>query len=519
METPLVQGDHVTSLLIMTGIALYVLGQLAIGVWVSGFIKTEDDYLLAGRSLGYTLATFSIYATWFGSETCIGTAGKIFGGGLSAGNADPFGFAVGLFLAAVLFAVPLWKRGLTTLADLFRVRYSQSVERIVVVILVPTSIMWAAAQIRALGEILVSAANLGWNPRVELECAIILATAVIMIYTASGGLMADAWTDFIQGLALMIGLAILTIMIFVHFGGPIAAYSHVTWERANLFGGNESFWVQLDGWAIPICGCVVAQELVSRMMAARSPQVAQRSGMVAAGLYLLVGLMPVTAGLLGPTLLPDLDPEFGDRVLPMLAQRHLPLFLYILFIGALVSAILSTVDTALLVSSSLVSHNLILSVWPKLSETAKVRVARVGVVVAGVLAYLIARQAERVYDLVVSASELGASATFVIVVMGLFTRIGGPAAALASVFAGTAVYIYGTFVYDTEFHPKVAGQESLWDVTFLLSLAAGLGAYFTIALVEWLLGRGPAANTTPTSPAAPESAGPNATEAPPGEAF
>ncbi len=65
------------------GIMAYVLLMLLVGFWVAKSIKTDDDYFLAGRSLGPMLATFSIFATWFGAETCIGTAGAVYQYGIS----------------------------------------------------------------------------------------------------------------------------------------------------------------------------------------------------------------------------------------------------------------------------------------------------------------------------------------------------------------------------------------------------------------------------------------------------
>jgi Na+/proline symporter len=63
-----------------------------------------------------------VFATWFGAETCVGSAGRVYAGGLSASSADPFGYALCLLLFALVFAIPLWKRKLTTIADLFRTR-------------------------------------------------------------------------------------------------------------------------------------------------------------------------------------------------------------------------------------------------------------------------------------------------------------------------------------------------------------------------------------------------------------
>ncbi|WP_255211217.1 hypothetical protein [Methylogaea oryzae] len=60
------------------------------GIVVTRRIRNESDYLLAGRSIGFGLGTFTVFATWFGAETCIGAAGAIYENGLSGGSADPF---------------------------------------------------------------------------------------------------------------------------------------------------------------------------------------------------------------------------------------------------------------------------------------------------------------------------------------------------------------------------------------------------------------------------------------------
>ncbi len=87
----------------LIGICIYVIFMIGIGFYFSRKITSDDDYFLAGRSLGPGLATFSIFATWFGAETCIGTAGAVYRNGLSGAHADPIGYAiclviVGLFL-------------------------------------------------------------------------------------------------------------------------------------------------------------------------------------------------------------------------------------------------------------------------------------------------------------------------------------------------------------------------------------------------------------------------------------
>src|SRR5688572_24363712 len=96
------------------GILVYVILQLVIGAAVSWKIRSESDYIVAGRRLGYMLGTFTIFATWFGAETCIGAAGEIAENGLSGGAADPFGYALCLLLLGIFYARPLWRLKLTT---------------------------------------------------------------------------------------------------------------------------------------------------------------------------------------------------------------------------------------------------------------------------------------------------------------------------------------------------------------------------------------------------------------------
>src|SRR5690606_24906524 len=201
---------------------------------------------------------------------------------------------------------------------------------------------------------------------------------------------------------------------------------------------------------------------VARVVATRSPQVAQRSFLAAGGVYLLVGLIPVALGLSGAVMLPGL--EYPEQVLPLLAQQHLSPILYTLFAGALVSAILSTVDSTLLVSASLVSHNVIVPRNPGMSEAAKVKVARLCVAAFGVVAYVLALHAEGVYALVEQASAFGSAGVVVVVAFGLFTPFGGARSAVAALLTGVVVWVMGSYILELPF-------------AYLAALAGAAAAY------------------------------------------
>lgn len=154
-------------------------------------------------------------------------------------------------------------------------------------------------------------------------------------------------------------------------------------------------------------GSLVAAEAVARILASRSETIARNATVVAGCSYLLIGLIPVTLGLMGSVLVPGLSES--EQILPTLAERYLPTVVAVVFSGALVSAILSIIDSALLVAASLVSHNIVVQLRPDLDERRKVMVARGFVALFGILAYLMAFRAERVYELVEQASAFGSS--------------------------------------------------------------------------------------------------------------
>lgn len=442
-------------------VLFYIVLQLVLAFLVSRRIQNEDDYLLAGRSLGYGLSTFTIFATWFGAETCLGAAGVTYRHGMAGNAADPFGYTLCLVLMGTVFAVPLWKRKLTTLADLFRRRYGASAERMAVLLMVPTSVMWAAAQIRAFGQVLAASST------ASVDLTVTIAALVVIIYTTSGGMWADAVTDLLQGIVLIIGLVILSAaMLMAVQSTQIAA---IPADQLSLLAPGDSLFSVLEKWTIPIIGSVVAQELAARVLAARSPQVARTSVFLAAGLYLLVGLMPVGLGLLGTQLLPGV--EHPEQILIIEAQHYLPTWLYVVFAGALVSAILSTVDSALLVSASLVAHNIFVSLRPEMAEARKIMLNRAGVVVFGVLAWVLALFAEGVYELVEQASALGSSGIFITMVFGLFTSFGGIRSALAALVTGFAVYVVGSLFFSVAY-------------PYITSLAAALSIYVVVGWGE-----------------------------------
>ncbi len=459
---------------ILGAIIAYVAVQFAIGAWVSRRMTSDEDYIVAGRSLGTGLVAFSVFATWFGAEAIQVSAGEIYEKGLSGALVDPFGYGFAVIIVGLLLAAPLWRKGITTFADMIRARYSPATEKLFVLVLLPGSIFWAAAQIRAFGQILSSSAGL------EVGTAIVLAGLLIGGYSVIGGLLADAITDVVQGLAVIVGLLVLTYAVMAHMGGFQQSLAAIEPRRLDVFAsGGESPLARIEKLAITICGSIVSVELISRFLGAKSVGAARRGTLIGGALYLAVGLIPIFLGLVGPSLIKGLQET--EQIVPKLAEAYLPAAAYALFLGALVSAILSVVHAALHAPAAQLSHNILIRLIPGISAKAKLWSVRLTVLALSVVALFLARSVDQIKDLVETASAFGSAGAFVVAIFGIFTRIGGPASAITSLLTGILMWVWCKYVFGIK-------------IPYLTGLAAALLVYLVVA---WLEGRDNARNLMP----------------------
>lgn len=199
---------------------------------------------------------------------------------------------------------------------------------------------------------------------------------------------------------------------------------------------------------VPILGSLMSQELVSRVVASRSSSIAYKSSIIAGLIYICVGSMPVLVGILGHHFYPNATE--ADSIMPMMAKAQLPFFLYVIFIGALVSAILSTVDSTLLAVSALVSHNLVMPMKPNLNERQKVILARGGVFISGLIAYGIAFTTDSVTELVETASSLGGPTILVMTSFALFSKRGNALSAYLAMSFSIGTWFLTHFVFESE---------------------------------------------------------------------
>jgi Na+/proline symporter len=447
----------------LLAILAYVAVQFAIGAYVSRSISTASDYIVAGRTLGLPLIAFAVFGTFFGSEALTATSASVYADGLAGALVDPFCYGLGIILAGLLLATRIRSLNLTTFADFFAQRFSPTIEKLVVLVLLPGSLFWAAAQVRVFGVILNAEAGLG------LPAAVLLAAIVVGLYAVVGGLLADSVTDVLHGAVVMAGLVVLGAAVVMALGAAGGSLTKLPADRLVVVASDVSVLSIVEKIAIPICGTLVAVELISRYLGARTPAVAATGTVIGGVLYIAFGLIPIALGLAGAQLIPGLTDT--EEIVPRLAATYLPATLYVLFVGAIVSAVLSTVHATLHAPAAHVAHNLLGNMIGPPESLRALWATRATVGALSVVAYALAASSDTIKELVETASAFGSAGVLVTLLFGLFTRFGGPSAALVTILVGIVAWSGAKYALAIQ-------------APYLLALAAALLTYVVVGLTE-----------------------------------
>jgi Na+/proline symporter len=164
--------------------------------------------------------------------------------------------------------------------------------------------------------------------------------------------------------------------------------------------GNWIDWIHV--WMTLGIAAIAATPIIQRALSARTEAVAQNSFYVATALYLGIGVIPIILGLVASVTMPNLDDP--NAVLTKLAVEHLHPVLVVIFVGAILSSIMSTSDSVLLGVASVVSTNLLPLVRKHPDSALRLRVARIAIPIAGLLATYVAFSASRVVEVLIDAA-------------------------------------------------------------------------------------------------------------------
>jgi SSS family solute:Na+ symporter len=454
-------------------VVIYLLGTLALGVWAGTRIKNTTDFAIAGRSLPLVMVVTTTFATWFGAETVMGIPARFVQGGLNAVVEDPFGAGTCLVLVGLFFAAKLYRQNLLTIGDFYRQRFGKGVEIFCSVAIILSYLGWVAAQITALGLVF----SVLTDGAMSETAGMIVGTLAVLVYVVVGGFLAVAWTDFIQMIVLVIGLAVIAVFAADLAGGADQVFAMATqadlWKFLPAPTFTDIAFFIAAGLTMML-GSIPQQDVFQRVMSARNAPTARNGAVIGGVSYILFAFVPMfivasAVVVMGSSAM-DLAKDDYQRLLPTFVLTKMPLFMQILFFGALLSAIKSTSSATLLAPSTSFVENILKNVRPHMSDQQQLLAMRFTIVVfaALVLAYAIAMQGTTIYELVSSAYQVTLVGAFVPLVTGLYWKRATTQGAVFSLVAGVGTWIL--------FFPQVSMLGELFpgQLAGLLAAFAGM---------------------------------------------
>ncbi|MBP7272889.1 MAG: sodium:solute symporter family protein [Saprospiraceae bacterium] len=420
-------------------IICYLIATIAAGWWASRFVKTTQDFVVAGKQLPMIVVASGLFATWFGSETVMGASSAFLENGILGIIEDPFGAALCLFLIGLLIARPLYKHNLLTFSDFFRWRFDRKTEFASAIAMVPSYFGWIAAQLVALAIVLQVIAG------VPLFLGIFICTCVVVFYTFIGGMWSVSVTDFIQAIAIIIGLLILMIELLIEVGGfkPLVAQAPENFFQFFPNPNPTDIINYIAAWMTIALGSIPQQDIFQRVMSAKSERTAVYASYLSSLMYLSVAFIPLIIAWCGKTLYPDIYTNSdAQNMLPLMVLRHSNIYLQILFFGALLSAILSTTSGAMLAPATVIGENLVRPYFNNLTDRQLLRIMRWSVLGVAMVSAMMANMNSNIYELVGSSSALSLVSLFVPLIAGLYWKRASAVGAIASMVAGMGVWLF-----------------------------------------------------------------------------
>lgn len=415
------------------GIIAFLIATLGIGLYASKQIKGDSvNFLVAGRGLTLPLAAATLMAQSVDSNATLGNTDLASEFGFWAGASLPLGLALCLFLTALFFAKPMNRMGLITLPDFYRVKYGRTTEWVAAVLMVLSFSFLLAGNLVAGGYLFQTFLGMSYT------VGVMLLAAIVLIYTASGGLFAVAYTDSIQVLIALVGSLCLFGYIGLNFGfnipagtGPLALE-----QMTSPASGSLVNWATLLALGL---GDIVAIDFMARIFSAENPETAQRACLIGSLGTVVIGVPFSIIALSTPEILASAGVTADGPILYALLENVVPSSLALVVIVAILSASLSTADGAILGTSSVIAHNIlgIRHDHPSGSGDRLLALTRSIAVVITAMGVFFALRVPQTGVLLLLAFDLGFAGLLVPLAGGLFYSKATKEGALACIIVGS----------------------------------------------------------------------------------
>ncbi len=435
---------------------LYFVAMLAIGVWF--FVRTKDngekEYFLGGRAMGPWVTAMSAQASDMSAWLLMGLPGSILAFGFGQAWIG-IGLAIGTILNWIIVAKRLRRFSEAsgdsiTLPQYLSNRFdtaNPTLKIICAIVFLISFTIYVASAFSAGTKVFITL-----FPDLGNTTAMIIFAAIILIYTFLGGFKAVCWTDFFQGLLMLVALLAVPIVIVftrtLDFSSLANVYTYNGTQYAFTANFFNASWKEIASGLAWGLGYFGMPHIIVRFMSIEKPSMVKKSATVAIVWVLISLAATIVIAYFGRMLVGQELLEAGkqEMVFIVLARELFPGFLAGLLLAAIIAASMSTADSQLLVASSSFTSDIYKPIFRKQASDKEIMwVGRIVVVIVSVVAFFIANNggdgAQAIMNMVENAWGLFGAAFGPVVLLSLFWKRFTYKGAVAGILAGAIVDI------------------------------------------------------------------------------
>ncbi len=410
-------------------------------MYKAGKIKTQSDFAVAGRSLTPWVLVGTMLATWMGTGSILGNAGKTYDTGMAA-LILPLGSILGIvLLTKIAGKVRAFEK--FTVPEILGDRFGPGARLLSVLALVMAYMVIVSYQFNAGGAVLntILTDNSG-HSLISVEMGTIIAAIFIIAYTMLAGLVSVAYTDVANGIIILVSFFIAIPIFMIKAGGfsgmAVSFEAMGKPEHMNFFGVYST--MDIINFCLPPFLLIMGDaNMYQRFFASKSAEGAKSATKVLIFAVLLAELMIIFSAWVASSMIPDA--EVGKYVLIYAAHKLLPTFLGAIMMTTIVGIIISTADSFLLVPATTLMRDVYLNyINPKANEKKIVFLSRMLVLGLGIIAYIVSlgfAKSAGFFERALYAYTIYGAAITPSLVAALFWKGATKAGAVASIITGT----------------------------------------------------------------------------------
>ena len=418
-------------------ILAYLAVMLYIGYHSMKTVKTDEDFVLAGRNVGNIYIILSLFASFTGLSGLFGTPQYVYEYGI-AGWWWWATFPIGVFIMGMTMAKLLRRRMHVTLPDVVDVNHSSKAVRVAAsLVTVWNYLAWTAGQVAGIVLVITTFTDLNGT------AAVIVAYIIIVLFTLLGGFRAVVYTDSLQAVLFLVVLGlVIPAVLLLHYDVPEALAQTTSIDGFYKLFGSVPAGTMITWWLLAPAGFIDNMAL-QRVFAAKDEKSAKGNITAAFLLMIIFGLILMFIGIMARFILPaGSDPA---SAMLNLSQLVLPKGMLGLLVAAFAGVAVSTASSTLLVCSSTLEQDVysVLRNTGKEKPASSLLVNRLFVVLVGLIALVLALKVPSVTQILMYGYSVYVPGLLLPVIAGSFHWKRSDRAMLLTIVSGvlTAVIL------------------------------------------------------------------------------